>query len=196
MDKIIQESMFDDRRVLYYDHTSELELASFLEDTKGETICFTGHRPNHLPWGNNEDCLLAKSFIKKLDSLISALINAGFLTFIDGMAEGFDIIAAERVLAARKHNKTINLSLVIPFLGQEEKFGSDWKARYNFVCESADNMVCLSNSYFTGCYHKRNQFMVDKADIVIACFDNVKGGTASTVDYAIKSGKKVIVLRP
>ena len=38
--------------------------------------------------------------------------------------------------------------------------------------------------------------MVDKADVVVCAFDGQSGGTAYTVDYALKQNKIVIQIDP
>ena len=38
--------------------------------------------------------------------------------------------------------------------------------------------------------------MVDKADVVVCAYDGQSGGTAYTVDYAIKHDKIVIQINP
>ena len=43
---------------------------------------------------------------------------------------------------------------------------------------------------------KRNEWMVDNCDAVIAVWDGAPGGTANTVDYARKLGKSVLVIDP
>ena len=52
-----------------------------------------------------------------------------------------------------------------------------------------------------GIYHiakmqKRNEYMVDKADIVIAVWDGSSGGTGNCVKYAQKVGKSIVKLNP
>lgn len=61
--------------------------------TKSTTACFTGHRPQKLPWKfneNDERCLKMK---KTLRIEIENAINRGYDTFLCGMAIGFDMIA-------------------------------------------------------------------------------------------------------
>jgi uncharacterized phage-like protein YoqJ len=41
-------------------------------------------------------------------------------------------------------------------------------------------------------YQRRNEFMVDAADVLAAFFDGSPGGTANCVLYASKVGKKVV----
>lgn len=43
---------------------------------------------------------------------------------------------------------------------------------------------------------KRNEYMVDLADRVIAVWDGSKGGTATCVKYAEKVGKEIIRIEP
>lgn len=43
---------------------------------------------------------------------------------------------------------------------------------------------------------KRNEYMVDLADRVIAVWDGSKGGTANCIKYAEKVGKEIIKIKP
>lgn len=38
--------------------------------------------------------------------------------------------------------------------------------------------------------------MVDKADVVVCCYDGQKGGTGYTVNYALKADKIVVQINP
>jgi len=66
---------------------------------------------------------------------------------------------------------------------------------------AANTLVIVRPEY--GKYHpsaaplRRNEIMVDQADIVYACFDGrQRGGTYATINYAKRKGKQVIVLEP
>ena len=68
-----------------------------MED-KRITCCFTGHRPAKLSFGYDEespDCLRLKV---RLLSLIDKMRMKGVTSFLSGMAQGVDIIAAEAVI--------------------------------------------------------------------------------------------------
>ena len=43
---------------------------------------------------------------------------------------------------------------------------------------------------------KRNRYMVDNSDIVIAVWDGTPGGTENTVRYAEKLGRKILSFEP
>ena len=65
------------------------------------SCCFSGHRPNRLPWGSNENdprCLELKF---SLSRQLELLYGRGFRHFICGMAQGCDLYFAEAVLALR-----------------------------------------------------------------------------------------------
>jgi len=43
---------------------------------------------------------------------------------------------------------------------------------------------------------KRNDWMVDNSDAVIAIWNGAPGGTANTVEYARKSGRSALAIDP
>lgn len=158
--------------------------------------CFTGYRPAKFPF------LISKNdpqYIKMENNLTETLFTLaedGCFTYYCGMAMGFDIIAAESVLLMKKAIKTASIKLicVVPFKTQSEGFNSLWKSRYDNIISNADEVVLLSDSYFSGCYSKRNKFMVDRSDYVLTWFDGKSGGTKNTIEYAKSKGKSVINL--
>lgn len=78
------------------------------------TCCFTGHRPQNLPWGFNEKDKRCLKIKKQLKIEIVKAIKNGYTTFISGMALGFDIICAEMVLALKQKYSQIRLIGAIP----------------------------------------------------------------------------------
>ena len=59
------------------------------------------------------------------------------------------------------------------------------------MMEMVDELICEGyQTYYRGCMHKRNRYMVDKADLVLAVWNGVcSGGTWETIKYARKNGK-------
>jgi uncharacterized phage-like protein YoqJ len=41
---------------------------------------------------------------------------------------------------------------------------------------------------------RRNRYMVDKADLLIACFDGQSGGTLNTLRYAVRKNVRIVHL--
>lgn len=143
--------------------------------------CFTGHRPDKIELGEKE--------IKPLlEKAIDKAISEGFVTFITGMAMGTDIWAAEIVLDRKKKNKNLHLICALPHPGFENRRNFTEKIRFSKIIKKADLVKEINDHYFTGCYQVRNEWMVDRSNLVIAVFNGQKSGTKNTVDYAIKKG--------
>lgn len=54
----------------------------------------------------------------------------------------------------------------------------------------------LQQRYTPDCMHKRNRYMVDQADYIIAVWNGKPSGTGKTVQYAQQQGKPVRVINP
>ena len=147
--------------------------------------CFTGHRPDKMMYGEND--------IKPLlEKAIDDAIAKGYVTFITGMAMGVDIWAAEIVLDRKKTNKDIHLICALPHPNFESRRSFGEKQRFNKIIKSSDLVKEISRHYFTGCYQVRNEWMVDRSNLVIAVFNGQKSGTKNTVDYAKRKGIRVV----
>ena len=147
--------------------------------------CFTGHRPEKMELGEKE----IKSLLEKA---IDDAIAEGYVTFITGMAMGTDIWAAEIVLERKKTNKELHLISALPHSNFESRRSMAEKMRFNKILKKADLVKEINNHYFTGCYQVRNEWMVDRSNLVIAVFNGQKSGTKNTVDYAKRKGIKVM----
>lgn len=147
-----------------------------------KTASFTGHR------------ILAKDFNKdKLYTEIKRLINTDYDTFLVGMAIGFDTECFKALLEFRK---VMNIRIIacIPCLNQSERFNKDQKEEYENLLNLADDKIAIVKEYTPTCMKKRNQFMIDYSSVVIAYLRHDKSGTSSTVNYAVKTNKKVIFI--
>ena len=162
----------------------------------GKIVCATGHRPDKFSFKYNEldnDCIMLKIRLKK--ELIK-LIKHGYDYFISGMALGWDIWFAEAVIEL-KSKYDIKLELAIPCVNQEKTWPKESQDRYNRIKEKADFITVLSKSeYKPYLMIKRDEYMVDKSDVVLACYDGSKGGTQHTFSYAIDSHVKIIHIDP
>ena len=153
--------------------------------------CFTGYRPQKLPFKSVESNEY-KEFENSVIAQLLAVCNEGCRTFYTGMAMGFDILAAELVLLKKNaYDIPLKLVCVIPFIGQENTFSDIWKQRYNRVLNACDEKIILSDKYYSGCYQNRNIYMVDNCDYVLTWFDGKPGGTMNTINYALKKQRYV-----
>jgi len=81
------------------------------------------------------------------------------------------------------------------YTGMASGFEAEDQLLYARLLERMDRVVMVSENYHKGCYLRRDEYMVRKADTVIAYWDLVpKGGTFYTVNKALESGKSVINL--
>ena len=110
------------------------------------------------------------------------------------MACGFDLAAAEAVLALRGECAGMELVAVVPFAGQPESFSDADKRRYADVLTAADRAVVLADSYSRGCYYRRNDYLVDHAVRVVAWYIRRNSGTGYTVRRARHQGIEVLNL--
>lgn len=142
------------------------------------SCCFTGHRK--IP---PEDL---GEISRRLEASIVRLIEDGCTRFYSGGALGFDTLAAQLVLKLRLEHPEISLVLVLPCLNQAEHWSAQSKAVYAELLNCADEVVYTAQSYFRGCMHKRNRYLVDHSELCICYLAKSSGGTAYTVDYARK----------
>ena len=123
---------------------------------------------------------------------ITACYQSGVRHFLCGMAVGFDMLAAETLLAVKAEYPDIRLTAVIPFRGQPCKFNPADKGRYQSILGKADNVVCLSETYFDGCFLRRNDYMLNHASHIIAYYNGEpKGGTFYTCRRAERMGLEI-----
>lgn len=159
--------------------------------------CFTGHRPQSLPFGTREwdiRCVLLKRRMKR--EILRTIQEDGVTHFITGMALGIDQYAAEIVLELKKHHPEIVLEAAIPCSVQHIRWTPEQQQRYQKILSACDLCTVLQERYSTGCMQRRNRYMVDKSSILIAVWNGNPGGTGSTVLYAQSRGKEVRILDP
>ena len=145
-----------------------------------QSCAFSGHReiPEDLD-------------VRKLKEIIRDLAGRGATTFYFGGARGFDLLAAECVLALKREMPEVTLVACIPCGGQEKYYPEEDKKRYARALEESDEVVILSEKYYRGCMHRRNDYMAENADALIACCRKETGGTAYTVKKFRRKGKPV-----
>lgn len=159
-----------------------------------KTCCFTGHRPQKLPFGFREEDAQCMHFKSVLCSEIKRMICFyGVTHFISGMALGTDMFAAEAVLKLKMNYPHITLEAAVPFEGQYLCWSSALQMRYHRLLAQCDFVTVLQQKYDAHCLERRNRYMVDRADYVLAMWNGTPGGTANTICYAEHCGKTIII---
>lgn len=170
------------------------------------SLCVTGHRPNQM-FGYDIHSSKYDKIRENLERVIvsksqEAYDKYGVDTFryISGMALGVDTIFFETALYLREHSGefTVQVIAAVPFLGQERQWPRESRKEYHELLKQADETIVVSKGgYEAWKMQRRNEFMVDHSDVVVAVYNGAKfGGTKNCVDYAIKRNKDIIVINP
>lgn len=156
--------------------------------------CFSGHRPNRLPWGSRESDERCLELKYTLSRTLEDLYGRGFRHFICGMALGCDFYFAEAVLALRELHPDVTLEAAIPCADQAEHWAAAHKARYEALLARCDEQRLIQQAYSPGCMQRRNEYMVDHTALLLAAFAGVPGGTMNTILYAQRSGVETMII--
>ena len=144
------------------------------------TACFTGHR--------SLSRALLPDIRSRVASAISQAYENGYRTFLCGGARGFDTLAALEVLKFRNSHPDIRLIIAVPCSSQADRWTAEDRKVWQSVCDKADDVNILSDSYYNGCMQARNRYMVDASSLCLCYLVRFEGGTWSTVRYALHRG--------
>jgi len=158
------------------------------------TCCFTGHRPDKLPWRENENdprCLGLKERIRRE---VERAYDEGFRHFICGMALGCDLYFCEAALALREERPGVTVEAAIPCPEQAERWRDSQRARWESLVARCDFETMVQHQYTRGCMQRRDRYMVDRSARLIAAFDGIPGGTQYTVLQALRQGLEIVTI--
>ena len=172
------------------------------------TISFTGHRPSKLNncynWDNPIIPLISKALEEHILDIIGTYTE---ITFITGAALGVDQIAFWTVHKMKKkypHLKIRNV-IAVPYKDQPKAWPSYSQEWYGKMLNLADDIIYVDtiSAYKFGLpegthsnvkLQKRNEYMVDHSDFVIAVWNFTPGGTGNCVNYATTKGKRIRII--
>lgn len=118
-----------------------------------------------------------------LDKVLDQLVAEGADRFYLGGYGDFDRMAAEAVKAKKAEKPDIEMALVTAYLGRH----ADGEA-YDYMIYPTLKDVTQRSAI-----PKRNEWMVDYADVVVAYVTHDWGGAAKTLEYARRCGKRVVL---
>ncbi len=159
-------------------------------------VSFTGHRPNKLGGynpGDNKDLLW-----RLHESILEHINKYEVNTFISGMALGIDQWAAKIVLKLRDTTHPhLKLICAVPCKNHEKAWNKASQKEWQDIIDKANEVVYTSeDDYAPYLMQKRNIWMVDKSDYILAVWDGTEGGTGNCVKYARKESKNISIIKP
>jgi len=150
---------------------------------KVKVCTFAGHRE-----------VYQANISEMLDEAISKIINTddNFRFLVGGMGE-FDGICSSAVRRAKRKypNKEIRLELVLPYLTHEL---NENKLYYETSFDDVVIPIELAGVHYKSAITKRNRWMVEQSDWLIAFIYRDFGGAYTTLRYAEKKGLQIINL--
>lgn len=134
-------------------------------------VTFCGHRQIF-----NQDAVS-----KWLDLILPSLIEGGATTFYLGGCGAFDRLAATAVKRQKTAYPAIEAILVLPYLDRNVDASDYDRTTYPPLEKVPPRFAII----------KRNQWMVEGADVVISAVTCGQGGAAKTLDHARRKGKVI-----
>ena len=161
-----------------------------------KTCCFTGSRPEGFPWHEDESDARCEKLKKEIEESVRELIAGGYTRFISGVARGADIYCAEIVAELKKEFAGISLECAVPCPEQARGWSAEWTTRRENILSVAERVTVLCEHYTNFCMGKRNAYMVDSSDFVIAVWGGqTSGGTYNTILKARRANKPMKIIR-
>ena len=117
-----------------------------------------------------------------LRETVEALIRRGADDFLLGGYGGFDACAATAVWELKKQYPAIRSTLVLPYLDRKVD-ATKYDTTLYPPLEKVPRRFAIS---------KRNEYMVNEADIIVAYVTHDWGGAATTLAYARRKKKEII----
>lgn len=105
---------------------------------------------------------------------------------ISGMALGWDQAIARAAISL-----DIPLTAACPFKGQERLWNGRQQAAYRDLLTKATRVIYVCNHGLNIAFQERNEWMVDRCQMLLALYDGTPGGTANCIEYANRWGGRI-----
>lgn len=166
-----------------------------------KTCAVTGHRPTRFKFKYNENYAGCKRLKKRLHDQFILLYGQGVRRFLVGGALGVDMWSGEILLKLKEQPEysDIELVIVLPHPGHDARWDERSKKRMAFLRAHCTECITVGTGLGPESCYKRNRYLVDHADCLIAVYDNertMRSGTGQTVRYAEQQGKPVMLIHP
>lgn len=114
-----------------------------------------------------------------------------------GMALGVDQLFALVVLELKNKGHNITLEAAIPCQNHCGRWPASSQKLWQDIVDACDKVTLVTDApYQPWMMQKRNEYMVDNANLILAIWDGSNGGTANCVHYAQDKGKAIYQINP
>ena len=128
---------------------------------------------------------------EKIVTAVKKAAEQGCELFYTGAMGEFDEIFSSAVRFLKKTYPEIKLVCVKPYLTKEINESGD------YLYSLYDDIIIpteLADIHYKTVITKRNQWIIDKCDVVIGYTIRDYGGAYKAIDYANKKGKEIIII--
>ena len=159
---------------------------------RGRTFCFFGGRSvetYRVSFIGHRQIYETRQLEDAIEKIACGLIlQKDYVEFYLGRNGDFDISAASAVKRAQRKSgmKNSSLILVLPYHSKHEEF---YEKFYDEICMPIDK-----KTHFKRAITKRNEWIVDNSDLLIAYVESEGGGAYRTLKYAEQAGIEIINL--
>jgi uncharacterized phage-like protein YoqJ len=151
-------------------------------------VAGSGHRPNKLGGfsvPNPTYLYVCQQIQQRLKQLQPAKVISGFALGYDQWLANIAIKLGIPVIAA------------IPFQGQENAWPASSQRTYRSLLNKvSETFIVCQGSYAAWKLQRRNEWMVDHCDLLLACYDGTIGGTHNCIQYAKSINRSIVVINP
>ena len=167
-------------------------------------ICaITGHRPTRFRFKYDENNNGCKRIKKRIRDQLMLLYKQGVRQFWVGGALGVDMWAGEILLRLKEQPEynEIQLMIALPFEEHDANWEERSRRRMSFLIKHSTQTVIVGQKEAPPAvnYRRRNAYMIDRADCLLAVYDNdrsIRSGTGMTVRLAEKKGLPITLIHP
>lgn len=165
------------------------------------SCAITGHHPTRFKFKYKENNTGCKRLKKRLQDQFIQLYEQGVRRFLVGGSLGVDMWSGEILLRLKEQPEynDIELVIVLPYPGHDAQWDERSKTRMAFLLKHCTEHVTVGNECCAQSYKKRNRYLVDQADYLIAVYDNdrsLRSETSQITGYAQKKKLHIILIHP
>lgn len=153
----------------------------------------TGHRPNKLEAGGKYAYPAPYKIgygyaYNRLVGLAAYAIQDSEASYvISGMALGWDMALAQAAIFL-----DVPFTAAVPFEGQESQWPDSSQKYFQYLLSKADDVTYVCDAgYAPWKMQKRNEWMVEHSDEIVALWNGTTGGTGNCISYATRVNKPI-----